>query len=192
MPSISHLMEIQRGMDQSILDDFSAVKPVTTAELRQLMDAEYERREANWQTLPISLGGETVDVSIGEVPGGTWQELFGNRPARTDADRPYEYDRAAVARDFPVERIRVNDERISQDTWGELFDMLDAEDQTNIEAVMWGLHIGEPQQRAEKLRRERRLQPSEDLAPNEELAPRPVPTRVVGATPPLPLCPRRR
>lgn len=157
MTSISELIARQRATDAPPPTPVTPEPepPKRSTRLERLIKQARDHIENNWTDVEVTVGGETVTVSIGELWPDKWIDLTLGNPARTQADKPYEYNRAAVARAYLPERLKLNGEPTDADTWQAVWDLLRGEDPTNVEAVMWWEHIGEPQEMLRKARAER-------------------------------------
>lgn len=130
-------------------------KPMRNERLDRLIAQARAHIENNWQDVDVILGGEIVTVSIGELWPDDWIRLSRHNPAQNPADKPYGYDRSAVARAYLADRLKLNGEPTDADTWQAVWDLLEGDDHTNVEAVMWWEHIGEPQEQLRQARAER-------------------------------------
>lgn len=144
MTDIHELIGRQKKLAEPVDEPEPPIASIPVDERLNFLIAEAKRiREANWVDLDVILGGEIVPVAFGEISGGEWLHLSGSNPPKRDSDRPYGYDCAAVARAFPAERIRLQGGPTDADTWATVWDLLDEEDCANVQAVLWGLHIGD-------------------------------------------------
>lgn len=122
-------------------------------ELQALIAAERKRQEEFWLPCEIMLAGELVDLEIGHVLNvDDWVTLTRTHPVNLAADGPYQYDRTAVARDYPLDRIRLDGDSPDREMWNDVITVASDDDRTSIEAVMWWLHIGEPAKRTQELK----------------------------------------
>lgn len=157
MTDIHELIGRQRQLAAPPVEPEPAIETIPVNERLKFLIAEAERkRDENWVDLEVILGGEIVPVAFGEINGGRWLDLCGANPPKRDSDRPYGYDCGAVARAFPAERIRLQGAPTDADTWAAVWDLLDEEDCKNVQAVLWGIHIGDHAETRNRLRREGR------------------------------------
>lgn len=156
MTSIAELIARQRAKNNPPAPPApEPEKPKRSARLERLIAQARAHIENNWTDVDVILGGEIVTVSIGELWPDNWRDLTAHNPAQADADKPYGYNRAAVARAYLTERIKLNAEPTDTDTWQAVWDLLEGDDPTNVQAVMWWEHIGEPQEQLRQHRAER-------------------------------------
>lgn len=148
-------------------------QPPRPHDLDQLIAEARTFVENSWQDVDVVLGGEIVAVSLGMLHGAEWSELTDAHPPTRDADRPYRYNRAAVARAYPARRIRLSGAATDPQTWSEVWDLLRGDDPENVQAVMWWHHVGEAQELAKKLQlsADRGRAPADDLSPSNDLSP---------------------
>ncbi|MEV7757891.1 hypothetical protein AB0O16_07295 [Microbacterium sp. NPDC089180] len=144
MTGIHELIDRQRQLDAPPAEPEPPAATTPVNEGLEFLIAEARRtRDANWVDLEVILGGEIVPVTFGETSGDTWMHLCGSNPPKRDSDRPYGYDCAAVARAFPAERIKLQGKPTDAGTWASVWDLLAEEDCANVQAVLWGIHIGD-------------------------------------------------
>jgi hypothetical protein len=53
------------------------------------------------------------------------------------------FDQWTLPRGYPAERIKVDGETVTQETWGELVDVLAFSHRMNVTTLMWGLNVFE-------------------------------------------------
>lgn len=148
--SVVELIERQRKANEPA----PAPKPKRElSDLEKLLAKVDAERRARWDSCPVVVAGEVVDVEIGDtIKNSVWEGLTRQYPAALRADRPYEYDRGEVARWYPIDRIRVEGETPSVELWQNLFGVLSPDDRLAVEVTMWWIHIGEPNQRNAEIR----------------------------------------
>lgn len=159
--SVAELIERQKKMN--------APKPAPKTEARLSLEALIAEadaaRRARWEPCPVVIAGEVVEVEIGDtLTGDDWENLTRKYPVVLRADAPYQYDRGKVARDYPIDRIRIDGEATTVETWQSLLSVLSPDDRTSIEAVMWWIHIGEPNEQAEAFKTDRMREAEAALA----------------------------
>lgn len=92
---------------------------------------------------PIVAGGEMLTVSITKIDPNDWQTLVGEHYPRkgVDSDLNVGYDQHSLPRDYPVSRIRVEDEEVDVETWQSLYDVIDSTHKNTIGSTMYGLNV---------------------------------------------------
>lgn len=129
-----------------------APEPADMSQLRELIAAARLARQNRWDPCPVTIAGEGIDVEIGQtLTSDDWEKLTRAHPVTLKADGPYLYDRGEVAKEYPLDRLRIEGENPDSDTWLGLLSVLSPDDQLSVEAVMWWMHVGEPQQKAKSL-----------------------------------------
>lgn len=145
MTSITELIDRQRATNNPPPPpEPTPEPPKRNDDLDRLIAEAKAYIENSWEDVDVVLGGEIVTVSVGMIAGSEWGDLVDYNPPEIRTDKPYGYNRSAVARAYPAHRIRLNGEPTDADTWAAVWDLLTGEDPINIQAVMWWNHIGKP------------------------------------------------
>lgn len=161
MTDIHELIGRQKKLVEPAEEPEPPIATIPENERLEFLIAEARRiRDSNWVDLEVILGNEIVPVAFGETSGDTWLHLCGSNPPKRDSDRPYGYDCAAVARAFPAERIKLQDKPTDAVTWASVWDLLTEEDCANVQAVLWGIHIGDHLEARNRLMADRAATPA--------------------------------
>ena len=147
MNTVNDLIEKQRALN--------APPPPAPSKLQKLIAKQREWVDNRWETVPVVLASEVVEVALGRISGQVWCRLESIHPPRAQADIELRYDRLGLPRDYPAERIKLNGDLTTEETWRDLYDLLGPDDRTNVAAVMWGINVGEPSELLERLKRKR-------------------------------------
>lgn len=102
--------------------------------------AEFETAEPS--EVPVVVGGELTTIAFLPVDGETWEEIKATNPARPGAlrDSNVGYNTDGAAKDYPVERITVDGESITEEKWLELLSVLKSPSRSDIAAMLWGIN----------------------------------------------------
>lgn len=107
------------------------------------------------KTLPVNvaLAGELVTVEVARLLPDDWQALVANHPPRatSKSDAKIGYDQNALPRGYPADRIKVAGEPVDQETWVELYAVLNSVNKNNVGSVIWGLNVYEALQELAEL-----------------------------------------
>ena len=113
--------------------------------IRDLIAAEKAKLEAAApRELDVVLGGSLVKVAVSRLRGDEWMALTAEHPPRTGTvDEAVGYNQATLPAAYPAGRVTVDGETVDQDTWKELYGVLEPVHRVNIANVMWGLNVYE-------------------------------------------------
>lgn len=93
----------------------------------------------------VQLAGELVEVEVRRADGAAWQDLTATHPPRPDTeDYRVGCNLATLPAAYPVSRLRVAGEDIDADTWGDLYESLDASSRNVVGAIMWKVNALDP------------------------------------------------
>lgn len=118
---------------------------------RQRVEIEQPKNES----VDVVLGGELVRVQVSRLLPDVWQQLVAEHPPRkvervevdgkrvsmVHSDSNVGYDQQGLPRDYPADHITVDGAEVDQETWRELFSVLNSVHQNNVHTVMWGLNV---------------------------------------------------
>lgn len=108
--------------------------------------ARVELENAKPSEVPVLIGGELTTIEFLRVDGETWEFIKATNPPRkgsvTDSNVGYNTDGAA--KDYPIDRIMVDGEAISEERWRELLSVLSSPGRSAIAAMLWGINWQEP------------------------------------------------
>lgn len=102
--------------------------------------------------LEVALGGELVTVEVMRLLPDDWQALVAAHPPRKGSkDVDVGHNRHTLAREYPVDRLRVGGLEVAREEWVEIYTVLDPENKDNVSAVMWGVNVYEAIQNLQAL-----------------------------------------
>lgn len=139
MSSLEELISIERERN-------APAKPEPTR-IQKLIASARDMQERNWEGFEVVLGGESVDVKIGQISGRDWVQIADRHPPRSSADAALGWNRDTLPRDYPVERIKLRGEHPTVELWQEIYDYIDADGRKAIASVVWWLNWGQAEQR---------------------------------------------
>ncbi|WP_100814361.1 hypothetical protein [Microbacterium lacus] len=151
--SVEELIERQREMNTPPPPKTDGPPPPDPNRFKRLIEKAREYVENRWESLDVVLADEVLKVDIGRISGKVWCDLESTHPPKVQADVELGYDRLELPRAYPVERLKLNGEPTTVETWQDVYDLLEAEDRTNVAAVVWGINVGEPEENHARLAR---------------------------------------
>lgn len=91
----------------------------------------------------VVCGDDQVKVSLEKVSPEEWEDLVNANPPRpgVEGDATIGYNPKGVARSYP--RVRLDDEPVDAEVWGEFFDVLDALHKNNVGLIIWNANVYE-------------------------------------------------
>jgi len=91
--------------------------------------------------LDARLGGEAVKLEFDKVAPGVWDELVSRNPPRpgVEGDGLVGYYQAGLSRAYPG--VVLDGEVLDAQTWGEVFDVLEAVHRNAVSTSLFGLNI---------------------------------------------------
>lgn len=104
-----------------------------------------------WTAVEAILAGDPIRIEIAPVWGYQWQDLEAKHAPVHAEDRNTGYNRRTLPRDYPADRLKVDGAHLDQDTWRELYDVLDPSQRDDVSALMWGINVLEPVQMLQRL-----------------------------------------
>lgn len=148
--SVYDLIEKQKILNGDITPEEDSSPATNVAPRRNfaaLIEKQRQMIENRWESLEVTLGGETLQVEIGRFSGMEWLALIDAHPAKTPEDRNLGYNTGALPRAYPIHRLKLDGINPDPGLWEEVYDLLDAEDRKSVAAVIWWINEGEPHQR---------------------------------------------
>ena len=83
----------------------------------------------------IVLGGELVSFVASKILPADWQALVARFPGQGGT-----HDKTKLPRAYPADRITLDGQPVTGEQWSNVWDVLEAPDRDNVNAVMWGLN----------------------------------------------------
>lgn len=152
MTDVKQLIEKQRLINNPPPVVEREPKPVPRNGRLDELIAKAKAHHANpvFEDMEVVLAGEIVKLSIAHAWPDDWSELEDMHPPKTPEDRNTGYNRRTLPRDYPTDRIKADNAPLDAETWRSLYDVLDADQQDSVSALMWGLNVLEPAQRHQR------------------------------------------
>ena len=94
-------------------------------------------------SVDVVLAGVLVAVEVTKLHPDQWQALVVDHPPRATAagDAVVGYDEHGLPRDYPAEKISVGGEPVDQETWQEIYAVLEGVHRNNVGNLIWGLNV---------------------------------------------------
>ncbi len=124
--------------------ELNAPPPPEPTRFQRLLEAA-KNAPLRWEDLTVTLGGEELEVAIARTSGRDWLNLESTNPPKAPGDIELGYNRQGLAQAYPLDRIKLAGEHPTPEQWPTLYDLLDAEDMKNINAVIWWVNVGKYQ-----------------------------------------------
>lgn len=95
------------------------------------------------QTLQVVLARKLRTIEFTKLRPDEWQLLTSMHSPRPGVDRDKNlganYD--ALPRDYPASQVTIDGETVDQQTWQDVFGLLDSVHRNNVATVLWGLNV---------------------------------------------------
>lgn len=124
-----------------------------------IAEQKAEIESVKTESVDVVLGKERVTVEVARLLPDDWQQLVAEHPPRklagktlmVHSDSSIGYDQNGLPRDYPAEKIRVGGETVDQETWREIYTVLNTVHRNNVGTVIWGLNVFDAVQELQEL-----------------------------------------
>lgn len=114
------------------------------SELEELIERQRVALESpRFHEITVVVAGVRKTVRVSKLRPDDWQQLVRSCPPSPGykPDESIGYNQDALPRAYPVERLLVDGEAVSQDLWAALFSVVDSSHKNNLHTAMWDLNV---------------------------------------------------
>lgn len=93
----------------------------------------------------VAMAGRLVPVEITKLMPDDWQALVGQNPVRSNvkSDSNVGFDQDKLPRAYPADKIKVDGEPVDEETWRDMYAVLEVAHRNAVSTLMWGQNVYE-------------------------------------------------